>query len=142
MRKLFGKAVGGCLMLLCAASLYATGQHEKEKPAADHGKRPTHISPADQRAIEALFKGVDQSKYHLQFENGKRTIGTKKVEMSELEQVKKIRNPGEAAGWIILIVEGNDVIYVLAVGGSELESVLGKEKAAKLNQIVAKYATH
>ncbi len=97
------------------------------------------ISAADQQAIQALFKDVDPSKYRLQFNQGKRVLGERKVDLQDLQQVKKYRNPAEAAGWIVLIVEGNDVIYVLAVGSSELTNVLGREKAAKLNQIMAKY---
>lgn len=104
------------------------------KPATAKG-----VSAADQKAITELFKGVDPSKYRLQF-NGKRTtLGQKTVRMQDIEQVRKFTNPVEAAGWIVFVVEGDDVIYVLAVGNSNLVSVLGREKAAKLNSIMAKY---
>jgi hypothetical protein len=128
------------LALLIGLSLVASAV---QAPTATAGReRPKHVSAADQKAIEELFKGVDPKKYRLQFQNGKRVLGTKKVAMRDLEQVKKYRNPAEAAGWIVLIVEteGQNVIYVLAVGSDELTSVLGKAKAAKLKQIMAKYA--
>jgi hypothetical protein len=99
------------------------------------------VSAADQKAIAELFKGVDQSKYRLQFNNKATTLGKRAVKMTDVEQVRKITNPGEAAGWIVFVVEGDDVIYVLAVGSSDLVSVLGKEKTLKLNQIMAKYQT-
>lgn len=97
------------------------------------------ISKEDQAAIQELFKGVDKSKYRLQFNGGTQTVGTRKVAMKDLETVKKVRNPVESAGYIVLIVEGKDVVYVLAVGSKELTSVLGKEKVAKLNSIMTKY---
>ncbi|MEZ4773988.1 MAG: hypothetical protein R3D00_12455 [Bacteroidia bacterium] len=97
------------------------------------------ISAADQKAIKEIFQGVDQSKYRLQFNNKTETLGTRNVSMNDIRQVKKITNPGEAAGWIVFVVEGDDVVYVLAVGSSDLVSVIGKEKALKLNQIMAKY---
>jgi hypothetical protein len=99
------------------------------------------VTAADQKAIAELFKGVDQSKYRLQFNNKATTLGKRAVKMTDVEQVRKITNPGEAAGWIVFVVEGDDVIYVLAVGSSDLVSVLGKEKTLKLNQIMAKYQT-
>lgn len=140
MKKKIGMVIGACLALSIGLSLLALGAQERVAKTGGQAKKEKAISAADQRAIRALFKDVDQSKYRLQFNQGKRTLGTRKVEMQDMEQVKKFRNPAEAAGWIVLIVEGKDVIYVLAVGKSELESVLGKEKAAKLNQIMAKYA--
>jgi hypothetical protein len=136
-----GRAIGACLALSLGLSLLTLGAQERPAQAGGQDKKPKRLSRADQRAIEALFKGVDPSKYRLQFNKGKRVLGTKKVEMRDLEQVKKYRNPAEAAGWIILAVEGpDDIIYILAVGNAELQSVLGKEKTAKLNQIMAKYA--
>ncbi|GEM_PF-3277098 len=106
---------------------------------AQDQKKPTTISTADQKAITALFKGVDATKYRLQFNDGKKAVGKRAVEMQDLEQVRKVTNPAETAGYIVLIVEGKDVIYVLAVGSSELTSVLGKTKVAQLNKIMAKY---
>lgn len=97
------------------------------------------VSAADQEAIAELFKGVDPSKYRLQFNNKSKTFGQRSVQMSDVQQVRRITNPAEAAGWIVFVVEGDDVIYVLAVGSSDLVSVLGKQKAAQLNQIMAKY---
>lgn len=146
MKKQIGIAISACLALTIGLSLLVlggqdrtakTGGQEKKEKAISKKKA---ISAADQKAIRALFKDVDPSKYRLQFNQGKQVLGARKVEMQDVEQVKKYRNPAEAAGWIILIVEGDDVIYVLAIGNSELTNVLGKERAAKLNQIMAKYA--
>lgn len=140
MKNQLGKVMCACLTLSIGLSLLALGTQECAAQTDKQGKKEKPISAADQRAITEIFKGVDQSKYRLQFNQGKRVLGKKAVEMRDLEQVKKFRNPGEAAGWIILIVEGKDVIYILAVGSSDLQNVLGKEKTAKLNQIMAKYA--
>ncbi|MCB0841296.1 MAG: hypothetical protein KDD99_31720, partial [Bacteroidetes bacterium] len=93
----------------------------------------------DQAAIKAIFKDVDPSKYRLQFNSKRDMMGSKAVKMEDVRQVKKITNPAEAAGWIVFVVEGDDVIYVLAVGNSDLVSVLGRQKAAQLNKIMAKY---
>ncbi len=119
------------VMLFSTQNTYAQGDKTVKKG----------VSAADQKAIAELFKGVDQSKYRLQFNNKSTTLGKRAVKMTDVEQVRKITNPGEAAGWIVFVVEGDDVIYVLAVGSSDLVSVLGKEKALKLNQIMAKYKT-
>lgn len=96
------------------------------------------VSAADQAAIKELFAGVDQSKYALKF-GGKAVAGKRAVSMTDLTQVKRVTNPAEAAGYIVFVVEGDNVVYVLAVGKKDLTSVLGQEKTLKLNQIMAKY---
>ena len=73
-----------------------------EKPAATEKSTTTAqnrkpISAADKKAIKEIFKGVDSSKYRLQFNGGKEVVGSKRVSMRQLEQVRKITNPGEAA---------------------------------------------
>ncbi|MDX1942356.1 MAG: hypothetical protein SFU99_17460 [Saprospiraceae bacterium] len=128
------KILGLFIVLLFCTPQNAFAQRTKTT-AVDSVK----ISAADQKAITALFKGVDASKYRLQFNNKKTVVGKRSVKMEDLEQVRKVTNPAEAAGWIVFVVEGDDVIYVLAVGNSELVSVLGREKAAQLNKIMAKY---
>jgi hypothetical protein len=97
---------------------------------------PTNVLPEDQAAIEEVFKDVDPSQYRLQFT---RTNGTKKVEMQDLEQTKKNRDPKDASAYIVVIVEGGDVIYIAAIGRPKLEAVIGKEKVARLDKIMEKY---
>lgn len=102
---------------------------------------PAEISDADRKAIKELFKDVPADKYRLEFKNTKEVVGRKQVSMQDLQQVKKVTNPGEAAGYVVLIVENksNSVVYILAVGSRNLETVLGREKTAKLNSIMTKY---
>lgn len=102
---------------------------------------PKKISAEDKAAIKALFKGVSPSKYRLQFDNNKDVAGTKRVTMAQLKQINRRVNPSETAGYILLIVEGDNVVYVLAVGKKTLDNVLGAEKARKLGAILAKYNT-
>ncbi|MBK7870185.1 MAG: hypothetical protein IPJ74_05590 [Saprospiraceae bacterium] len=128
------KILGLFIVLLLCTPQNALAQRTKAA-ALDSVK----ISAADQKAITAIFKGVDQSKYRLQFNNEKTVVGKRSVKMEDLEQVRKVTNPAEAAGYIVFVVEGKDVIYVLAVGSSDLVSVLGKQKVAQLNKIMAKY---
>jgi hypothetical protein len=101
------------------------------------------ISDKDRRAILALFKGVDPSKYRLQFYNGERRRASKygrlRYGMNDLKRVQRLTNPIDAVGWIVFVVEGDDVIYVLAVGSDKLKSVLGVQKMRRLNAIMAKY---
>ena len=138
MTKQHGKALSVLLTLVLVLALgafvFATGV--QGRVAARHKR----ISAADQRAIVALFKGVPKSKYRLKFNSGKTVAGSKRVAMRDMAQVSKITNPGEAAGYIVFIVEGNDVVYILAVGKDELDNAIGQERAAKLNSIMAKYA--
>lgn len=110
-----------------------------QKNADKSLKNKSGISAADRNAIIAIFEDVDPSKYRLQFNKRKSTYGSRQIKMGDLEQIKRKVNPEEAAGWIVFVVEGDDVIYALAVGKSDLVSVLGEEKALKLNTIMAKY---
>jgi hypothetical protein len=99
------------------------------------------ISEQDKKEIIKLFEGVDKTKYRLQFNEGKEVYGSRKVSMRELEQVRKVRNPGGDAGYVVLIVSDDGIVYIVAVSkGSKLQSVLGREKAQKLNSIMSKYA--
>jgi hypothetical protein len=101
----------------------------------------TPVSAEDKAAIIELFKGVPKSQYRLQFNNSKEVYGSKKVSMTELTQLSKVRKPGMDNGYVVLIVQDDGVMYVLAATkGGKLESVLGAEKFAKLNKITAKYA--
>lgn len=130
------------LLLLFSLSVSASAQKKTRVTATDKvatRTTTTGISAADQKAIVELFKGVDASKYRLQFNSRQSVHGSRKVEMRDVQQIKRVNNPAELAGWIVFVVEGDDVIYVLAVGNSDLQSVIGKEKAAKLNAIMAKY---
>ncbi|MCB9080851.1 MAG: hypothetical protein H6555_03970 [Lewinellaceae bacterium] len=131
--------------LLLAALVCFTMTANAQKPtrttttSVKANKAATGISDADQKAIQELFKDVDPSKYRLQFNSKRTAFGTRAVSMDDLNQIKRVTNPAEAAGYIVFVVEGDDVVYVLAVGSSKLTSVLGKEKTAKLNAIMAKY---
>lgn len=99
------------------------------------------ISETDKKEIIKLFQGVDKSKYRLQFNGGKEVYGARKVAMRDLEQVRKVRNPQDELGYVVLIVSDDGIVYIVAVSkGGKLESVLGREKAAKLNTIMSKYA--
>ena len=132
MKKQLGMAMGACLALSISLSTIALGQEKKPKP----------ISSEDQQAIIELFKNVDSSKYRLQFNEGRRVVGNKSVGMSDIEQVKKYRSSA-SAGFFVFIVSGrgaDEVVYIVATEPGKTESVLGKEKAARLNQIMAKYS--
>lgn len=99
------------------------------------------ISETDKKEIVKLFEGVDKSKYRLQFNGGKEVYGARRVAMKDLQQVRKVRNPQGEAGYVVLIVSDDGIVYIVAVSkGGKLESVLGREKAAKLNTIMSKYA--
>lgn len=141
-------------LLLVLVFALAIGAHAQQRPAARPSKTtsPTQlkqdvqkmrISASDRNAIIALFKGVDPSKYQLQFYNGERKtaskVGRLKYSMNDLQRVQRLTNPVDAVGWIVFVVEGDDVIYVLAVGSDKLKSVLGVEKMKRLNGIMAKY---
>ncbi len=132
MKKQLGMAMSACLALSISFSTIALGQEKKSKP----------ISSEDQQAIVELFKNVDSSKYRLQFNEGRRVVGNKSVSMSDIEQVKKYRSVA-SSGYFTFIVSGrgaDEVVYIYSTEPGKTESVLGKEKTARLNQIMAKYA--
>lgn len=95
------------------------------------------ISDDDKKAIIGIFKEVDPKLYRLEFNNGKEIYGSRKITMSELEQIRKVRNPTDQSAY--LVVAGGTVFIVAIKGREGLLSVLGKEKAAKLSTIMAKY---
>ena len=135
----------GAVLALCLTPAVRSAQTKAKPTATPQVTKATAVrttvSKADQRAIIALFKGVDPSLYRLQFNNGKVTAGTKKISMEELAQASKISNPGESHGYVVLVTVDRGVVYILAVTGNKgPEEVLGAEKAAQLNQIMAKYS--
>jgi len=128
-------------LALCVTPALLSAQPPKATVAPAAAAKQTTVSAADQRAIMALFKGVDPSLYRLQFNNGRTVAGKKKVSMAELEQASKVTNPAESHGYVVLMSADRGVVFILAVsGGKGMEEVLGAEKTAKLNQIMAKYS--
>jgi len=124
-----------------AKPVTTTTVDQVKKPAATAKRKP--ISAADKKAIIALFKGVDPNLYRLEFNHGRETYGKKKIEMQDLEQVKRVTNPGEESGYVVLIVSDDGTMYILAAthgDQSQLVQVLGQEKTAQLNKIMSKYA--
>ena len=142
MKNHIGMAIGACLALAIGLSILALGAHGGGATTGAQEKKVKPISAEDQQAIVELFKGVDSSKYRLQFNEGNRVLGNKNLGMNDVEQVRKIRTP-EAAGYFTFIASGRgakEVVYIYSTEPSGLQSLLGREKAAKLNQIMAKYA--
>jgi hypothetical protein len=142
MKKQIGMAMGACLALSIGLSILALGAQERGAKTGGQEKKVKPITAEDQQALVELFKGVDPSKYRLQFNEGNRVLGNKNLGMNDIEQVKKIRNPA-SAGYFTFIASGRgakEVVYIYSTEPSGLQSMLGREKTAKLNQIMAKYA--
>jgi hypothetical protein len=97
------------------------------------------VSKEDQKEIIALFKDVDPSAYRLQFNQGQEVYGKRQIQMSELEQIRKIRKPGGENGYIVFGTKDEGIMLIFAVTKGKVESLLGKEKIVKLNTILAKY---
>jgi|SRR5688572_10772952 len=128
--KLFGLTV----LLIVSFSLSSSGQQRA-------GTTPKTISAEDKRIIISMFKGVDGSLYRLKFND--EVYGSKKIEMRDLEQVKRVSDPLDAQGWVVISHSDLGIMSFVAVtrgSGTSLVSVLGKEKAAKLTAIMSKYS--
>ncbi|MFN8344365.1 MAG: hypothetical protein U0X91_05155 [Spirosomataceae bacterium] len=97
------------------------------------------ISAEDKKAIVALFKDADPTMYRLQFNDGKEVYGKRQIKMDELEQIKKVRNPAGENGYVVLAVKDDGIMLIFAATKGKVESLLGREKAAKLNTIMTKY---
>jgi hypothetical protein len=97
------------------------------------------ISAEDKKAIVALFKDADPTMYRLQFNEGKEVYGKRQIKMDELEQIKKVRNPAGENGYVVLAVKDDGIMFIFAATKGKVESLLGREKTAKLNTIMAKY---
>ena len=151
MKSSYFKKLPLLVLLFLAFVLTVSAQTERKRatrynPRTAKVKKTTkqvRISQTDKNAILSLFRGVDQRRYKLQFYNGQRKRAAKygrlRYSMNDLNRVKRVTNPIDAVGWIVFVVEGDDVIYVLAVGSDKLKSVLGVQKVKRLNAIMAKY---
>lgn len=102
---------------------------------------PKKISPEDKAAIKEIFKGVDPSKYRLEFDGGKEVMGSKKVKMGDINQIEKGGKPDSTDRVIIAVRDRGIVVFIaVSIRNRALEGQLGSEKLARLNQITAKYA--
>lgn len=137
------KLIGFTLLLLVCGSLRSFGQERPQTNATTQERAQTNattISADDKREIISLFKGVDSKLYRLQFNS--EVYGSKKIEMRDLTQVKRVSNPLDVKGWVIISHSDHGIMSFVAVTkgrGTSLVSVLGKEKAAKLTAIMGKY---
>jgi hypothetical protein len=130
MKKQIGMVMGACLALSIGLSILALAAQERGAKTGGQEKKVKPISAEDQQAIAEL-------------NDGNRVVGNKKVEMSDIEQVKRIRTPTNATGYFTFIASGRgakEVVYIYSTEPSGLVSLLGREKAARLDQIMAKYA--
>jgi hypothetical protein len=142
MKKQIGMAIGACLALSIGLSILTMGAPEGGANTGAQEKKVKPISAEDQQAIVELFQGVDPSKYRLQFNEGNRVLGNKNLGMNDIEQVKKIRSTA-STGYFTFIASGRgakEVVYIYSTEPSGVQSLLGREKTARLNQIMAKYA--
>lgn len=153
MRMVFRAATAATVILIVRAT-YGFGAPESEaiptKPEATRIRadalraRPlvSAVSAEDKAELVEVFEGVDPSFYRLQFDGGRETYGKAKISMQDIRQMHRYVSPLDERGWIVLIVENksNDVIYVLAASGKDLESVLGAQKIAQLRTLAAKYS--
>lgn len=99
------------------------------------------ISAAEKAAIKELFKGADPSTYRLEFDGGRDTMGTKKLTMADVQQMQKTGDPGGNVGRVVFIAKDSGVMYIFkaTTARKTLEGQLGRERVARLDQIMAKY---
>src|SRR2546426_808795 len=110
MKKLILAAFSVALLV----SLPRQANAQKEKMSTDKMKMQTNktgISAEDKKALVELFKGVDPKMYRLEFNNAKEVYGSKKVTMGEVQQANKVRNPGGANGYMVLITRDNGALF-------------------------------
>jgi len=152
MRMVFRAATAATVILIVRAT-YGFGAPESEakqaQPEATRLRtdalraRPVvaAVSAQDRAELVGIFKGVDPSLYRLQFDGGRETYGDAKISMQDIRQMHRFVSPLDERGWIVLIVENksNDVIYIVAASGKDLESVLGTQKIEQLRALAAKY---
>ena len=103
-----------------------------EKAAMKNTKK---ISAADKKAIMEILKGADQNAYRVQFNGGKDTMGAKKLTLASVKQAGRT-GPGTGA---FLVDDDIMICYKGTVPYKVFEGQLGKEKAQRLNTIMAKY---
>jgi hypothetical protein len=138
-------AASFCCLTSLAAAQAPPAQTTAKPPAAPASKAKEvaakpRLSAPDKKAIVELFKDVDPSKYRLEFDNGREVYGTKKIEMADLQQIKRVTKPSEASGYLIDIEVTTVILVRTRADQSELVKVLGEERTKRLNQILNKYA--
>jgi hypothetical protein len=127
-----GIAVVGVCCISGAEQKPATNKKSSTDSATTTKKR---VSAADKAAIKDILKGADAKNYRVQFDGGKDTAGAKKLTLADVKQAGRT-GPGTGA---FLVDDDIMICYKGTVPYNVFEGQLGKEKAQKLNTILAKY---
>jgi hypothetical protein len=106
------------------------------------------LSAGDKRDVIALFSNADRQYHRLQFAAGKEVYGSRTINSTESERIRKASL--QEKGIIIICKESNSAILYFKDGSIIMASsgragtnpflnLLGKEKTEKLKKIMAKY---
>jgi len=120
-----------CALVLMACTFQATAQKNKKGVSDEH-----------QKEIIKLFEDVDESEYKLVFDNGKETYGRKRIQMKDLKAIsRKGGKMSKGIKWTFIVGDRsrNEVFYIYTEGETELASMLGKKKFARLEEIASQY---
>ena len=108
----------------------------------------TSLSPVETRSVVTLFSNADRKYYRMQFNAGKEIFGSRTINSTEKERIRKASL--QEKGIIIICKESNSAIiyfkdgnFILAAsdrtGANPFLNLLGKEKTEKLKEIISKH---
>jgi hypothetical protein len=107
------------------------------KSGPDKTSSTKPISAADQAAIKGILKAAKPTLYRVQFDGGKDTMGSKKL---DLASVRQTLTTGGAGAFAYLADDGDILICHKGTQPRRLlEGDLGMEKVARLEKIINSY---
>lgn len=107
------------------------------------------LTPADKRALLALFKDANSRYYRMDYNSGRETYGTRTISAAEMEQVRKARAIDNecirvnVTNGIIFQFKDGTIIAAFTPATRDKQNpivyLLGREKATRFASIMAKY---
>jgi len=138
MKKMLG--LFGLFAVILFSSLNSAAQNSKKRKAPP-GEVTYKLIAADRAVIIDIFKSLDPQHYHLEFAPGKEVYGTLAISSDDLAAIRRGSSPTDANNLIYSWYYEIPLLYIIGKTrtGIDLETVLGKDNAARLKAVVTKY---
>ena len=133
----------GLLTVIFIAISFSSEAQNSKKRKGPSGEVTSKLLAADKAVVIDIFKSLDPQHYYLEFTQGqnKEVYGTLSISGDDLAAIKRGSAPTDATHLIYGWYWQMGLLYVIGKTrtGVDLETLLGKENAAKLQAIITKY---
>ncbi len=134
----------GLLTVIFISLSFSSAAQNSKKRKGPSGEVTSKLLAADKAVvIDIFFKSLDLQHYYLEFTQGqnKEVYGTLSISGDDLAAIKRGSAPTDATKLIYGWYWQMGLLYVIGKTrtGVDLETVLGKENAARLQAIITKY---